>query len=67
MVSHKQKLEEIEAFLTERKRAYTDDARFYMEQEAAGNLDEEGKIYQQMAEAGILFVEEMGNRFFNWE
>ena len=66
-MTHKEKLEDIEAFLMERKRAYADDIRFYIEQEESGQLGEEGKIYQQTAEAGILFVEEMGNRFFNWE
>ena len=66
-MTHKEKLEEIEAFLMERKRAYADDIRFYIEQEESGQLGEEGKIHQQIAEAGILFVEDMGNRFFNWE
>lgn len=66
-MTHKEKLEEIEAFLMERKRAYADDIRFYIEQEESGQLGEEGKTYQRTAEAGILFVEEMGNRFFNWE
>ena len=66
-MTHKEKLEEIEAFLMERKRAYADDIRFYIEQEESGQLGEEGKIYQQTAEAGILFVEDMGNRFFDWE
>lgn len=66
-MTHKEKLEEIEAFLMERKRAYADDIRFYIEQEESGQLGEEGKVYQQTAEAGILFVEDMGNRFFNWE
>lgn len=66
-MTHKEKLEEIEAFLMERKRVYADDIRFYIEQEESGQLGEEGKIYQQTTEAGILFVEEMGNRFFDWE
>lgn len=66
-MTHKERLEEIEDFLIERKRVYADDIRFYIEQEEAGLLREEGKIHQQMAEAGILFVEDMGTRFFNWE
>ncbi len=66
-MTHKEKLEEIEAFLIDRKRAYADDVRYYIEREEANLLNEEGKHYQQMAEAGTLFVEEMGNRFFNWE
>jgi len=66
-MTHKERLEEIEEFLSYRKRELASDIRFYIEQEEAGQLGEEGKIYQQMAESGILFVEEMGNRFFNWE
>jgi len=66
-MTHKEKLEEIEVFLAEQKRAYTDDMRFYIEQEEAGLLKEEGKIHKQMVEASILFIEGMGNRFFNWE
>lgn len=67
MISHKQKLEEIENFLASRKKEYAEDIRRYIEQEETGSLGDEGKLYQQMAESGILFVEEMGNRFFNWE
>jgi hypothetical protein len=66
-MTHKEKLEEIEEFLTERKNVYVNDIRFYIEQDESGLLNEESKHYQQMAEAGILFVEEMGRRFFNWE
>ena len=66
-MTHKEKLEEIEHFLSYRKRELESDIRFYIEQEEAGKLGEEGKIYQQVAEGNMLFVEELGNRFFNWE
>lgn len=66
-MTHKGRLEEIEDFLSYRKRELESDIRFYIEQEAAGLLDREGKCYQQVAESNMLFVEELGNRFFNWE
>jgi hypothetical protein len=66
-MTHKERLEEIEEFLSYRKRELASDIRFYIEQEEAGKLGEEGRIYQQAAEGNMLFVEELGNRFFNWE
>jgi len=66
-MTHKERLEEIEDFLSYRKRELESDIRFYIEQEEAGKLGEEGKIYQQAAESNMLFVEELGNIFFNWE
>jgi len=66
-MTHKGRLEEIEHFLSYRKRELESDIRFYIEQEEAGLLDHEGKCYQQIAESNMLFVEELGNRFFNWE
>ena len=66
-MTHKERLEEIEHFLSYRKRELESDIRFYIEQEAAGLLDHEGKCHQQAVESSILLVEEIGNRFFNWE
>jgi len=66
-MTHKGRLEEIEDFLNYRKRELESDLRFYIEQDAAGSLKEEGKVHQLATESKLLFVEEMGNRFFNWE
>jgi len=66
-MTHKKRLEEIEDFLSYCKRELELDIRFYIKQEAAGLLDHEGKCHQQAAESKMLFVEELGNRFFNWE
>ena len=66
-MTHKGRLEEIEDFLSYRKRELESDLRFYIEQEVAGLLDHEGECYQQVAESNMLFVEELGNRFFNWD
>jgi hypothetical protein len=67
MVNHKQKLEEVEAFLAERKREYVDVLRFYIQHQDAELPLDEAELNLQLAEAGILFIEELGNRFFNWE
>lgn len=67
MISHKEKLEEIESYLAARKRELADDIRFYTEQAVAGKLDEEGKCHQMAAESSILLLEKIGNTFFNWE
>ena len=67
MVNPKEKLEEIESYLAARKRELADDIRFYIEQEEAGKLDEEGRCHQQAAESSILLLEKIGNTFFNWE
>tara|TARA_Y100000389_G_C17230658_1_gene397985 strand:- start:57 stop:257 length:201 start_codon:yes stop_codon:yes gene_type:complete len=66
-MSYKDKLEEIESFLSSRKRQYQKDIGFYIRRKENGEADEADLIYLQMAESGILFVEEMGNTFFNWE
>jgi hypothetical protein len=67
MISHKQRLEEIEAFLFERKKEYAMDIRKYVHGENNDSLDEFEKIQLQMAECNILLIEQMGNTFFNWE
>lgn len=67
MISHKQKLEELEEYLTERKKSLTADIRFLIKLEESGELDEEGKIQQIATRSNILLIEELGNRFFNWE
>jgi len=67
MVSHKQKLEELEEYLIERKRNLTEDLRFLIQLEESGKLDEEGRIHQIATESNVLLIEELGSRFFNWE
>jgi uncharacterized protein YjgD (DUF1641 family) len=67
MVSHKQKLEELEEYLIERKRNLTEDLRFFIQLEESGKLDEEGKIHQIATESNVLLIEELGSGFFNWE
>jgi len=67
MISHKQKLEELEEYLTERKKNLTEDLRFFIQLEESGELDEEGKMHQIATESNVLLIEELGNRFFNWE
>jgi len=67
MISHKQRLEEIEDFLFERKKEYAMDIRKYVHEEDNDSLDEFEKIQLQMAECNILLIEQMGNTFFNWE
>ena len=64
MISHKQKLEEIERCLSDRKVEYTRDIRSYMHK---SELDEVETIQLQMAECNILLVEQIGTEFFNWE
>ena len=67
MISHKQKLEELEEYLTERKKNLTEDLRFFIQLEESGELDEEGKMHQIATRSSVLLIEELGNRFFNWE
>jgi len=64
MISHKQKLEEIETFLAERKREYAKDIRNHIHK---SELDEVEAIQLQMAECNILLIEQLGTEFFNWE
>jgi hypothetical protein len=66
-MTHKGRLEEIEDFLSYRKRELESDIRFYIEQDAAGLLKQEDMIHQHATESSLLLVEEMGKRFFNWE
>lgn len=66
-MTHKGRLEEIEDFLSYRKRELESDIRFYIEQDAAGLLKREDVIHQHANESSLLLVEEMGKRFFNWE
>lgn len=66
-MTHKQKLEELEEYLTERKRNLAEDLRFFIQLEESGKLDEEGKVHQIATESNILLIEELGSRFFNWE
>ena len=67
MVSHKQKLEELEEYLSERKREFAEELVFFQHLEETGRLDEEGKEYQIASRSGIILIERLGNRFFNWE
>ncbi len=62
-MTHKEKLEEIESFITQRKKDYLRDIRHYR----STDQNEADLIYLQMAESGLLFVEELGKTFFNWE
>ena len=62
-MTHKEKLEEIESFINQRKKDYLRDIRQYR----STSQDEVNLIYLQMAESGLLFVEELGKTFFNWE
>ena len=64
MISHKQRLEEIERYLSDRKVEYTRDIRSYMNK---SELDEVEAIQLQMAECNILLIEQLGTEFFNWE
>lgn len=64
MISHKQRLEEIENYLSARKVEYTRDIRSYMNK---SELDEVEAIQLQMAECNILLIEQLGTEFFNWE
>jgi len=66
-MTHKGRLEEIEDFLSYRKRELESDIRFYIEQDTAGLLKQEDVIHQHATESSLLLVEEMGKRFFNWE
>tara|TARA_B100000963_G_scaffold5095_1_gene3860 strand:- start:7765 stop:7956 length:192 start_codon:yes stop_codon:yes gene_type:complete len=61
------KIQEIEEFLIYRKKEYSKDINFYTERLEQDPTSRENELYLQMAESGILFVEEMGNKFFNWE
>lgn len=64
MKSHKQRLEEIEEFLVQRKREYSKDIRNFI---SIHEMDEVERIQLQMAECNILLIEQLGNEFFNWE
>jgi len=64
MKSHKQRLEEIERYLSDRKVEYTRDIRRFI---ACSELDEVETIQLQMAECNILLIEQLGTEFFNWE
>jgi hypothetical protein len=62
-MQHKAKLQDIEDFIAQRKKDYLRDIRHYR----STSQDEVNLIYLQMAESGLLFVEELGKTFFNWE
>ena len=62
-MQHKAKLQDIEDFIAQRKKDYLRDIRHYR----STCQDEVNLIYLQMAESGLLFVEELGKTFFNWE
>jgi hypothetical protein len=64
MISHKQRLEEIERYLSNRKVEYASDIRRFI---ACSELDEVEAIQLQMAECNILLIEQLGTEFFNWE
>jgi hypothetical protein len=66
-MTHKERLEEIEQYLLGRKREETDYLRHLIQKEEQANLDEEGKAEMRATESKILLIEEMANRFFNWE
>jgi hypothetical protein len=66
-MTHKERLEEIEQYLLGRKREETDYLRHLIQKEEQASLDEEGKVEMRATESKILLIEEMANRFFNWE
>jgi len=70
-MTHKEKLEEIEEFLAERKREETEYLRNLIQQESYES-NREGKmtvtrLMKSVTESKIILIEDMGNRFFNWE
>lgn len=64
-MQHKAKLQDIEEFISQRKKDYLNDISYY--RSTGLDQDESNEIYLQMAESGLLFVEELGKTFFNWE
>lgn len=70
-MTHKEKLEEIEEFLAERKREETEYLRNLIQQESYES-NREGemtvtRLLKSVTESKIILIEDMGNRFFNWE
>jgi hypothetical protein len=62
------KTEEIEEYLTERKKEIADSISFLIvKEEREDGLNEEDSSYRSFLEGQIQFCETMGSTLFNWE
>lgn len=62
------KAEEIEAFIAERKKEYSESIRHYiLKEEREGNLNDEDVASLARCDAKVHLLELIGRHFYNWE
>ena len=62
------KAEEIEAYIAERKKEYSESISYYiLKEEREGKLIDEDMESLSRCDARIRLLEQIGSTFFNWE
>jgi hypothetical protein len=62
------KAEEIEAYIAERKKEYSESVRYYiLKEEREGKLNDEDVASSIRCDAKVYLLEQIGSTFFNWE
>ena len=62
------KAEEIEAYIIERKKEYSESVRYYiLKEEREGTINDEDVASLARCDAKVQLLEQIGSAFFNWE
>ena len=62
------KAEEIEAYIIERKKEYSESVRYYiLKEEREGTINDEDVASLARCDAKVQLLEQIGSTFFNWE